>query len=91
MPHPILRAVLALACAWAVGCAHSSNAPTEAAVAPVSSGPVACEALAARLVSLSTSTAEADWLDAPSRNNASRRARALEARASALGCGSPQS
>ena len=96
-----MRRLLALGCVLALGCAGSPGGRAAdpdprlggaMATAPVDAGPPACGALAARIHS-SQGQLGSDahtWLDAPDRMAESRRLRALEARASQLGCSLPQ-
>lgn len=96
-----MRRLLALGCVLALGCAGPPGGRSadldprrDAVIAtpPVDAGPPGCEALAARIHS-SQEQLGSDahtWLDAPDRMVESRRLRALEARASQLGCGLPQ-
>jgi len=95
-----MRRLLAFACVLALGCASSPDRRTAdptpraggaMATAPVDAGPPPCAQLAARIHSSQEElTSDAyTWLDAPERMVESRRLRALEARATQLGCGSP--
>ena len=82
----------------ALGCAHppAGTSPTalrlEAAAAHVDAGLRPCRGLRARIDRSEAwyASEPGTWLDSPTRMVESRRLRALQARAEAIGCGMPR-
>jgi hypothetical protein len=97
-----MRRLLALASVLALGCAsqpggHAADPAMRGshalATAPVEAGPPPCALLAARIASSQEElvTDAHTWLGAPERMAERRRLRALQARATELGCEGPRS
>lgn len=96
----LAKGCLAAACLLALGCASrpaiQSPAPlaysTASATASVGAGPPACSTLHARIVGSEEQDAvrSGTWLDSPLRMVEGRRLRALQARATEIGCTPPR-